>query len=63
MDLNYLVHGQLQANVISLYTPFTSIFSVVFPKLKKWRLPKYLLPETHLTHAMPAVTKEILTVM
>lgn len=58
MELNHLAHCQCQVNVISLYTPFLRPFSV-FLTLKKWRLPKYLPQETHLTHAVPAMTKEI----
>lgn len=54
----HLTPGPTQANVISPYPGFPRIFSV-FLKPKKLRLPKYLLPETHLTQAVPAVTKEI----
>lgn len=58
MDLKHLAHGQIQANVITLYTTFPRVFGVLL-KLKNGKLIKYLLPETHLTHAMPTMAKEI----
>lgn len=58
MDVNYLSYGQGQVNVSSPLYTFSQGLQCI-SDTEKVKTAQSLLPESHLTHAMPAITKEI----
>lgn len=58
MDVNYLAHGQGQVNVSSPLYTFSQGLQCI-SDTEKVKVAQSLLPESHLTRAMPAITKEI----